>query len=147
MRTSLQPGHHKNHLIWVDSSLMVHWASLRLLASNNKDQPAPPDHLQNLLIQVDAIKVIPLTFAQYVSGSPSRIPQLNPPTLVISHQLKQWFNWFYMYMLSILCIVHHSDFSLFNCRVIDYFRLLLLLCIILIFEMYSRYFDPIEVNP
>jgi hypothetical protein len=39
---------------------------LRLLASDNKDQPPPPDHLENLLIWVDSIKMIPLYFAQYI---------------------------------------------------------------------------------
>ncbi len=61
---SLPFGHHENHLIWVDSSLMVPWASMRLLVSNNKDQPPPPDHLQNVLIWVDLIKVIPLTLCK-----------------------------------------------------------------------------------
>jgi hypothetical protein len=53
-----------------------------------------------------------------------------------------------------LCIYHywHSfcfilrfglfRYSLFNCLVIDYFRLLSLLCIIPILEMHSSYFDP-----
>jgi hypothetical protein len=33
---------------------------LRLLASNNKDQPPLSDHLKNYLILVDSIKMIPL---------------------------------------------------------------------------------------
>jgi hypothetical protein len=77
-QTSLPPGYHKNHLIWVDSSLIIPWASLRLLASDNKNQPPPPDHLQNLLIWVDSTKMIPLGFAQYVPWVHSRTPQLNP---------------------------------------------------------------------
>ncbi len=64
----------ENHLIWVDSSLMVPWASLRLLASDNKEQPPLPDHLKNLLIWVDSIKVIPLGFVQYVPWALSRSP-------------------------------------------------------------------------
>ncbi len=36
------------------------WAVLRLLVSNNKDQPSLPKYLKNQLILVDSIKVIPL---------------------------------------------------------------------------------------
>jgi hypothetical protein len=84
MRTSLPPGHHENHLIWVDLGLMVPLASFELLASGKKDQPSPPDHLENLLIWVDSIMVIPLSFMQYVPWAPSRIPQLILATLIIS---------------------------------------------------------------
>ncbi len=52
-RTSFPPGFHENHLIWMDASLIVPWASMSLLASNNLDQPPPPDHLENLLISVE----------------------------------------------------------------------------------------------
>jgi hypothetical protein len=45
-------------------------SSLRLLASNNKDQPPPPYHLENHLILVDLIKVIPLGLMQSVLESP-----------------------------------------------------------------------------
>ncbi len=48
-RTSLPPVHHKNHLIWVDSSLMVPWASIKTLSSHKKDQPPPPDHPRTFL--------------------------------------------------------------------------------------------------
>jgi hypothetical protein len=78
--TPLPPSHHGNHLIWVDLSLMVPWASLRLSASDNKDQPPRPN-LENLLIWVHSIKVIPLGFEQYVSWVLSRNPQLIPVTL------------------------------------------------------------------
>ncbi len=60
IRTSLPFGHHEYHLFWVDSSLMVPWASLRLLASENKTRGPPlPDHLKNLLIWKDSITMIP----------------------------------------------------------------------------------------
>jgi hypothetical protein len=50
-------------------------------------------------------------------------------------------NWLYMYcLLPILCIVHHSDNS---CSVTDYVHIL---CIVLILEMYLRYFDPVINN-
>ncbi len=77
-RTSLLPGHHENHLICVDSSLIVPWASLRLLASDNKDKPPPSDHLENLLIWVDLIKVIPFGFVHYVPWVLGRMPPINP---------------------------------------------------------------------
>ncbi len=53
---------------------------LRLLVSDNKDQPPPPDHL---LMWVDSIKVIPLGFVPYFPWVPSRIPQLIPATLIV----------------------------------------------------------------
>ncbi len=58
--TSLPRDYHKNHLVWVDSSLVVFFELvLRLLASDNKDQPPLPDRLKKRLIWVDLIKVIP----------------------------------------------------------------------------------------
>jgi hypothetical protein len=77
--TCLLLGHQKNHLIWVDSSLMV--PSLRLLVSHNQDHPPLPDHLENLLIWVDSIKVIPLGYAQYAPWVLSRISLLILATL------------------------------------------------------------------
>jgi hypothetical protein len=45
------PDYHENHLIKVDLSLIVFLELvLRLLASDNKDQPPSPDHLENHLI-------------------------------------------------------------------------------------------------
>ncbi len=106
--TSLLPDYQKNHLIWVDSSLIDSWASFETLGSDNKDQPPPPDHLKNLLIWVDSIKVIPLGFAQYVPWVLSRIPQIIPATLALI-LLERWINWLYMYHLfSLMCIIHHS---------------------------------------
>ncbi len=98
--SSLPSDYHENHLIWVDSSLIVPlgfsfrkyspwvaagqsvqppawpsqelsslsglepddplWLVLRLLSSNNKDQPPLPNCLENHLILADSIKVIPL---------------------------------------------------------------------------------------
>jgi hypothetical protein len=87
-RTSLPPVYHKNHLISVDSSLMVTWASLRLLASNNKDQPPLPDHLKKRLIWVDLIKMISLSFVQHIPWVPSRIPQLIQATLALWLKMK-----------------------------------------------------------
>jgi hypothetical protein len=81
-RPTSHNGHFENHLIWVDLSLMVPWLVLRLLASDNKDQPPPPDYLENLLIWVDLIRVISVCFVQYVPWAPSRIPQLILDTLV-----------------------------------------------------------------
>ncbi len=53
------------------------WWSLELvlilLAFDNKDQLPLPDHLENLLIWLDSIKVIPLGFVQYASWMSSRI--------------------------------------------------------------------------
>jgi hypothetical protein len=40
------------------------WVSLRLLASDKKDQPLPPDHLENFLSWVDSIKTIPLALSK-----------------------------------------------------------------------------------
>ncbi len=160
--TSLIPGHHENHLILVYSSLMVPSASLRLLAPNHKDQPPPPDHLKDLLIWVDSIKRILLGFAQYDPWAPSRF-KLILATLIIFPQIKVMLQLIicvhftvccpyrtlciYPYLHSLCFILIFSRYLLSNYLVIDYLNLLLLLCIILILEMYSRYFDPgININ-
>ncbi len=58
------PSHYENHLILVDSILMTPLlVVLRLLASDNNDQPPLPDHLENHLILVGLIKVT----VQYVT--------------------------------------------------------------------------------
>jgi hypothetical protein len=99
------------HLIWVSSEYVAiefglhsHWPAsclaitrtiwsewtwawysfdlvLRLLASDNKDQPPLPDYLNVHLIWVDLNKVTPLGFAQYITWVHNRIPQLILATL------------------------------------------------------------------
>ncbi len=63
--------------------------ALRLLASNQKEQPPLPDHLENLLIWVDSIKMIPLGFAQYVPLAPSR----SPTNFGYSYLSFTWLKW------------------------------------------------------
>jgi hypothetical protein len=102
--TSLPPGYHKNHLIWVDLCLIVFFEIvLRLSTFDKKDQSHPPDCLENLLIWVDSIKMIPLglVVCDPWKGSPinpsypffKRISQIDGSTLC-------------MYILSVIpCIV------------------------------------------
>jgi hypothetical protein len=137
-QTSLPPGYHENHLIWMASSLIVLELVLRLLTSDNKDQPPLPDHLKNLLIGVDSTKVIPLGFAQYVPWMLSRMPQLKPGTLAL-HLTKITIQ-VAVYVPFVLCNVYRTLFWLFavNYSVIDYVWLLLSLCITLRLEMNSR---------
>jgi hypothetical protein len=65
---------------------------LRLLASDDKDQPPKPDQLENLLILVDSIKVILLGFVSYAYLTPSRIIQLIPAILITFLELKRQLN-------------------------------------------------------
>ncbi len=143
-QTSLLPEYHENHLIRVDSSLIVFFELvLRLLASDNKDQPPQPDQLKNHPIYMDMIKVIPLGFAQYVPWVHSRT-FLIPATLSLKNIPERRFNFVHMYiMFLVLRILLIWAFAFDSVR-IDYIWLLLLMCIILILEMYSRYFNPIN---
>jgi hypothetical protein len=42
--TSLPPGYHKNHLIWVDSSLIVFWLSFEIHGLRQQGSAPPPPH-------------------------------------------------------------------------------------------------------
>ncbi len=149
MRTSLPPGYHENHLIWVNLSLMVLWDILRLLDSDHKDQPPLPDHLKNLLIWVYSIKVIPLGFAQYAPWEPSR-SSTKPGYSHLSFIWLKWrFSWLNVFiLLSVLYILYcafilHSgihSISFGDCQLSS------LMCIILVLVMHSRYFHPVTRN-
>ncbi len=115
--TSILPGNHENHLIWVYSRLIIFWVSFELLGLQ-KQGPAPlPDHLENHLIWVDLIKVILLGFVQYVLWAFSRTPNWSRlPCLV---QLA-------VYVSFVPCTVHYTLYWLIAviCSVIDYVQLL-----------------------
>jgi hypothetical protein len=102
--------------------------------------------------------MIPLGFAQHISWAPSRTPtNLDYTILSLTKVTVQQITCVHFPVCTAyctFCIYHywHSfcfilrfslfRYSLFNCLVIDYFRLLSLLCIIPILEMHSSYFNP-----
>jgi hypothetical protein len=111
--TSLPSSHQE--IIW--SEWTWAWWSLelvlKLLASKNKDQFPLPDHLEDHLIWVDSIKVIPLDFTQYVVCMPSRIPQLIPATLTLFIQLKHKGTQQHVYLLlPVMHITWHSFYCI-----------------------------------
>jgi hypothetical protein len=67
--TSL-PDHHKNHLIWVDTSLM---APIELLLVTTHAAQPPDDYLKNHLIWLDSIQIVPLGFHVNSTGVPAKI--------------------------------------------------------------------------
>jgi hypothetical protein len=96
---------------WVDLSLTVPWANLRLLPSDNKDQPSPrssqePSDLSGL-DQGDYI-----CFAQYVLCLPSRIPRLILAALALSFSRKMVQLAEYVPSFPVMCIVHYSNYLL-----------------------------------
>ncbi len=128
----------------------------------------PLDHLENFLIWVDLIKVIPLGLTQYVPWAPSMPPALtNPgyshyfPSTKATVQLIVHICTFAVctvYRTHILCILHYacirisifvqcrgylSGYSLSDCLAIDYFQLSSSLYVILILQMYLSYFDHV----
>jgi hypothetical protein len=137
------------------------WWSLklvfRLLASDHKDQPLLPDHLDNLLIWMDSIKIILLAFAQYVPWAPSRSPTNHgyshyfSPNKVTGQLICVHFTICTAYRT--LCIYSHwypfclFRYSLSNCLVIDHLPLLIVINILYylntgnLFQV--RYFDPV----
>jgi hypothetical protein len=153
------PGDHENQLILVDSSLMTlfeqFWESW-----SQRTPPPLPDHLGNHLILVDSIKVIPLALCS-VSHEHPVSPLFLPAIFINPLSLKQQFIYSYVYIilpiLRITLCVFALAFSLFHSNIHCYsdifvqlfcIRVLFLyvLCIILILEMYSRYFDPVTGN-
>jgi hypothetical protein len=111
MQTSLQSGHHENHLIWVDSSLMVPWLSFETLGLQSKG-PASPDHFENLLTRVDLIKVT------HVPWAPVGPPLIPGYCHFCSLRLQWRIRPFYMCTLqcAILCFIYNTFivYILFN---------------------------------
>ncbi len=63
MQTSLPPDHEKNHLIWMDSSLMAPLELslvLSVFGHRSYGPASPPDCPENHLIWVDSIWTVPL---------------------------------------------------------------------------------------
>jgi hypothetical protein len=160
--TSLPPGYHKNHLIWVHSSLIVFFElGLRLLVSDNKDQPPLPDREPSNLGGLDQDD--PPWLCAICPLSVSRFPT-NPSYSHLNITRLKWrFYWLYglfyclycvLYIVHLFCISIHSisfwdsviQIFFVELFVLDCCQLLLLLFIILILEIYSRYFDPITRN-
>jgi hypothetical protein len=146
---------------------MVPWFSFETLGLRSKGLASPADHLENLLISVDTTKVIPFVFVQYVPWVSSRCPpNLCPATLIyipsiysgkLDHSIYSLYIALFHTVYYILCIYcshcmlfnsfilfHSAEFPFcLNTLTVDYCWLL---CIILIMEIYWRYFDPVTRN-
>jgi hypothetical protein len=79
---------------------------LRLLASDNKDQPPLPDHPENLLFWGNSDKMIPLGLAQYVPWMLIRNSQLIPSTLALYFARKTV--QLVVYVTFSSCDMHHT---------------------------------------
>jgi hypothetical protein len=144
-RTSLPPDYHENHLNWVDSSLIVFFELiLSLLASDKKDQPPPPDCLENLLIWVDLIKMIPLALPS-MSRECIVGPLINPDYHFFKTNPRMTVQPCIFTLCLLYCVLYLIwVFAVYSFRIGD--QLIMSLCIIVILEMYSRYFNPVTGN-
>jgi hypothetical protein len=139
----------ENHIILVEPL----WVVLRFLAFDNKDQPPPHNRHENRLILVDSIKVIPLGLYMSPESLANPFSQL---TFLIKAMDQQIIAYIKLSVLFIK-IVHlhwHSfcfipRFYLYSDTFVWLFGnwlllIIMSLSIILILEMYSRYFDPVH---
>ncbi len=144
MWSILLPGHHKNHLIWVDSSLMVILELSLVLSAFGYYSRFPASCmtvLRTIWSEWTRSGQFPLAFLQFSSWEP-----FLGRSMIIVHTLC-----IHCVLFHSIAIIHSfcSSMIQFFCSTIsalDYWSIILFLFIVLILELYSRYSDPVNNN-